>query len=101
MLGGDRSKFLGILVRLKAIVALTDGSFTEPLARLERADIFGDVVPLVHKLGVGTDQTDEFLAGHLWGLFLRLHGLERCVVFDGVIDGRGGEDGIEAALIRG
>lgn len=35
------------------------------------------------------------------GLFLRLHGLEQWVVFDGVVDGRGGEDGIEAALIRG
>jgi len=30
------------------------------------------------------------------GLFLRLHGLEQRVVFDGIIDGRGGEDGIEA-----
>ena len=31
------------------------------------------------------------------GLFLRLHRLEQAVVFDGVIDRLGGEDGIEAA----
>jgi hypothetical protein len=30
-----------------------------------------------------------------------LHGLEQRVVFDGVIDGRGGEDGIEAASAGG
>lgn len=35
------------------------------------------------------------------GLSLGLHALEQRVVFDGIVDGRGGEDGIEAASAGG
>ncbi len=62
---GDVGEFLGVLLRLEAGVAVADGGFAEALARLERADVFGDLVPLVHELGIGTDEADEFLAGHL------------------------------------
>ena len=65
MPGGDGGEFLRILLRLEAAVALTDGGFAEAFASFKRADVGGDVVALVHELGIGADQADEFLAGHL------------------------------------
>ena len=62
---GDVGEFLGVLLRLEAGVALADGGLREALTRLECADVFGYCLALVHKLGIGADEADEFLAGHL------------------------------------
>jgi hypothetical protein len=52
--------------------------------------------------GRGEDAGDvQRLEVGVGGLFLSLHGLEQRVVFDGVVDGRGGEEGIEAASAGG
>ena len=50
--------------------------------------------------GEDTGDVQRFELG-IGGLFLGLHGLEQRVVFDGVIDGRCGKDGIETAHGRG
>ena len=101
-LRGDGGEFLGVLLRLEAGVAVADGGFAEALARLERADVFGDVVALVHELGIGADEADEFLAGHLRlaRAFCREAGDE---AHDVVVinDGGGEEDELEVELVHG
>ena len=93
---------LGVLLRLEAGVALADGGFAEAFAGLERADVFGDVVPLVHELGIGADEADEFLAGHLRlarPLLPRTGDEAHDVVV--INDGGGEEDELEVDLIHG
>ena len=65
VLCGDGGEFLGVLLGLEAAVAVADGGLAEALARLERADVGGDLLALVHELGVGLDEADELLAAHL------------------------------------
>jgi hypothetical protein len=52
-LRGDGGQFGGVLLGLEAGVAVADGGLAQALAGLERADVFGDVVALVHELGIG------------------------------------------------
>ena len=100
VLGGYIGEFLGVLFHLEAGVALADGRFAEALARFERADVFGDVVALVHELGIGADEADEFLAGHL-GLARPPGGEAGDEAHDVVVinDGGGEEDELEVELV--
>ena len=61
----DGGEFGGILLGLEADVALADGGLAEALARLECADVGGDILALVHELGIGANETDKLLARHL------------------------------------
>ena len=50
---------------LEALVAAPDLFLGEGSAGFERPDVFGDLVELVHELGVGADEADELIAAHL------------------------------------
>src|ERR1017187_2526150 len=65
VLAGDGGQFLGVLFRLEAGVAVADGFFAEAFARFQGGDVGGDVLALVHELGIGLDEADELLAAHL------------------------------------
>ena len=101
MLRGDVGEFLGVLLRLEAYVAVANGGFTKSFSRFERANVFSDVVPLVHELGIGANETDELLAGHL-GLAWLLRGELGDEPHDVVVidHGRRKEDELEFKLIR-
>jgi len=45
--------------------ALADGGFAETFSHPEGGNVSGDVLALVHELGIGLDEADELLAGHL------------------------------------
>ena len=102
VLGGDGGEFLGLLFPLEAGVAIADGRFTETLARLEGGDVGGDVLALVHELGIGLDEGDKLLAAHLLlaGCLIREAGDE---AHDVVVinDGGGEEHELEVLLIDG
>jgi hypothetical protein len=53
---------LCLLLGLELVVAGADRGLVEAFTLLECTDVFGDLVPLVEKLGVGLDQADELLA---------------------------------------
>ncbi len=57
-------KFGGVLLVLEPLVAGADGGLVEAFASLQAADVFGNRVPLVEKLGIGGDQPDKLLAAH-------------------------------------
>ena len=48
VLRGDVGKFLGALLGLEAGIAVADGGLRQALPRLERGDVFGDVVALMN-----------------------------------------------------
>ena len=90
------------LLGLEAAVAVADGLFARGLSpAFERADVGGDVLALVHELGVGLDQADELLAAHLLlaRRLLREAGDQAhdVVVID---DGGGEEDELEIELVH-
>ena len=100
MISGHGSKFLCVFLRLELEVAFADGGFSEAFALLQSGDIGGNVVSLVHELGIGLDYADELFAGHL--LFarrlLRVAGNQRHDVI--VINvGRSEEDEFKINLI--
>ena len=82
------------------LVAGADGGLVEAFALLQRADVLGDVLPLVEELGVGLDQADELLAAdrELLRVLTRVLGdqLHDVVVVD---DGGGEEDELEVELV--
>ena len=90
----------GVLLGLEAGVAGADGGFAEALARLERADVVGDLLALVHELGVGLirPMSCSRLIFGLPGLLLREPGDQAhdVVVVD---DGGGEEDELEIELV--
>ena len=65
VLGSDAGEFGGVFLCLEASVALADGGFVEAFARLQGADVLGDVLALVHELGIRLNQADELPAAHL------------------------------------
>ncbi len=91
----------GILFRLEAGVAVADGRFAEAFARFQGGDVGGDVLALVHELGIGLDQADELLAAHLL-LARRLLGEAGDEPHDVVVvnDGGGEEDELEIELVH-
>ena len=93
---------LAFFLRLEAGVAVADGFFAEAFARFQGADVGGDVVALVHELGIGLDEADELLAGHLL-LARRLRGEAGDQRHDVVVinDGGGKEDELEIELLHG
>jgi len=65
VLGGDGGQFRAVVCLLEAGVALTDGGLAQALAGLQGVDVRGNVVPLVHELGIRLDQADELFAAHV------------------------------------
>ena len=63
----------GVFLLFKAVIALADSSFAQPLAGFEGGYVGGNVLTLVHKLGIGLDEANKLIATHLLfaGLLLR------------------------------
>ena len=88
------------LLRLETAVAVADGFFAQAFARFQGVDVGGDVLALVHELGVGLDEADELLAAHL--LLARVCcGVAGDEAHDVVVvnDGGGKEDELEIELV--
>ena len=62
---GEIGDLPGLLPGLELFVTGADGGLVEAFALLERADVLGDLLPLVEELGIGLDQADELLAADL------------------------------------
>ena len=90
----------GVFLGLELLVAVADVVFAQAFARFEGADVFGNVVALVHELGVGLNEADELLAAHL--LLARcLRGVAGNQRHDVVVvnDGGGKENEFEIQLV--
>ena len=62
---GEAFDLPGLLFGLELLVAIADRVLVEAFTFGERADILGDLIPLIEELGVGLDQADELLAADL------------------------------------
>lgn len=62
---GDALQLAGFFGGFEGFVAFEDLLFGAALAEVELADVFFEEIPLVGKLGIGGDEGDELLAGHL------------------------------------
>ena len=61
----DALQFAGFFGCFESFVAFQDFFFGAALSEVELADVFFEEVALVGKLGIGGDEGDELLAGHL------------------------------------
>jgi len=93
-------KLRGVLLVLEPLVTGADGGLVKALAGFQAADVLRDLLPLIHKLGIGGDQANKLLAAHR-----RLAGRLGLEVGDQlhdvvVVDHRAGEeDELEIELI--
>ena len=61
---GHAHQLGAIFFLLEAQIALADSLLAQAFAGLESADVRGDVVALVHELGIRLDEADELFAAH-------------------------------------
>ena len=100
MFGGKIGQLVDILGGLEAFVTTAALFFAQRLPHLQRFDIVGNLLALVHELGIGRNQANQHLAAHrlLARFRLRIAGKQRHNVVI-INDGRGKEHKFKIQLL--